>query len=325
MLTCNAIAIQNIQAKYALAVDVLTSNEKAIADSGCTSHFLGSNARCTNKQPCAAGVTVKLPNSMSMVASHTALLDMPHLPPEARRCHIFPDMGDKALLSIAQFCDNGYRVIFTADALLIEHETDPARSFQGCRDPITNMWTINLSQVVTIPHLEKKQYTTTDRQANNVYDFTLKRDIVRYLHRAAGSPVPSTWCAAIDKGNYATWAGLTAPLVKKHLPKSVATTKGHMRQIRQNLRSTKQKHPPPSAPPSSCEMTTHTAKESVRENMITVQCMSVSGNFFQIKRGDSPTNQARGISTSWLHTTTTATQSLLSLSRRAQQRRYCRQ
>ena len=37
--------------------------------------------------------------------------------------------------------------------------------------------------------------------------------------RAAESPVPATWCAAIDKGDYATWSGLTASLVKKYFQK----------------------------------------------------------------------------------------------------------
>ena len=182
-----------------------------------------------------------------MEATHTALLDMPHIPLVARYCHLFPDMRNKVLLSIAQFCDNGYKAIFTRDTLIMEHEMDPSKTFEGQRDQITNMWSIdlnacNMEQQALVPNNNDIKYTS--RQSNNVYDCTLKRDIVRYLHRAAGSPVPSTWCAAIDNGNFATWPGLSSHLVHKHLPKSIATAKGHMMKIRQHIRSTKPKDLP---------------------------------------------------------------------------------
>jgi hypothetical protein len=34
-----------------------------------------------------------------------------------------------------------------------------------------------------------------------------------------------TWIKAIEAGHFTTWPGLTADLVRKHLPKSIATTK----------------------------------------------------------------------------------------------------
>ena len=178
MLTCNTITIKKMKARYALAVDVIADNEKLIADSGCTSHFLSRDAQFTNIEACTPGVTVRLPNNMSMKASHTVLLNMPHLPRAARQCHLFLDMGNKALLSLAQFCDNGYRAIFTIEKLLIEQETDPNKSFKGCRDPRTRMWTINLLQVATHPLPEQEHHSNSDQQENNIYAFTLKRDIV---------------------------------------------------------------------------------------------------------------------------------------------------
>ena len=66
-----------------------------------------------------------------------------------------------------------------------------------------------------------------------------KADLVQYLHRCAFSPVMHTWTKAINAGFFATWPGLTSKLVLKHLPKSIATAKGHLQQDRQNIRSTK--------------------------------------------------------------------------------------
>ena len=93
--------VSNVSSLYALATARVIQSEAAIADSGCTSHFLGLNAHCTNIKKCTPGVTVKLPNNMSMEATHTRLLDMSHIPLVARHCHLFPHMRNKALLSIA--------------------------------------------------------------------------------------------------------------------------------------------------------------------------------------------------------------------------------
>ena len=100
-------------------------------------------------------------------------------------------------------------------------------SFEGTRDSVTRMWTINLNNIAKHPKFANNAIGAS-RQANNVYNYALKRNIVKYLHCAAGSPVPATWCGAIDNNHYATWPGLTFQMVHKHLPESLATTKGHM-------------------------------------------------------------------------------------------------
>ena len=66
-----------------------------------------------------------------------------------------------------------------------------------------------------------------------------KTKIEKYLHAAAGYPVISTFIQAIKKGNFLSWPGIESILFKKHLPKSMATTKGHLYQERKNLQSTK--------------------------------------------------------------------------------------
>ena len=44
---------------------------------------------------------------------------------------------------------------------------------------------------------------------------------------------------AIQKESFQFWPGLTTLAVHKYLPKSEATSKGHLDQIRRNLRATK--------------------------------------------------------------------------------------
>ena len=77
-----------------------------------------------------------------------------------------------------------------------------------------------------------------------------KAELFQYLHRCAFSSVVHTWTKAIDTGHFATWPGLTSELVHKHLPKSPATTKGNLKQDRQNIRLTKPSiAPSPIVPP----------------------------------------------------------------------------
>ena len=68
-----------------------------------------------------------------------------------------------------------------------------------------------------------------------------KKDLVKFLHAAAWSPVTDTWIKAIKNNHFTTWPGLSPELVRKHLPPSVATAEGHMKQERQGLQSTKTK------------------------------------------------------------------------------------
>ena len=73
-------------------------------------------------------------------------------------------------------------------------------------------------------------------------------NLIKYLHPSCFSPVPSTFKQAIKKGFLQSWPGLTTKMVDKYLPPSEATAKGHIRQERQHLQSTKSnkttnKHP----------------------------------------------------------------------------------
>jgi hypothetical protein len=51
--------------------------------------------------------------------------------------------------------------------------------------------------------------------------------------------MPLTFLRAVQRGHYASWPSLTPLLISKHLPKSLATSKGHLRMQQKNLRSTK--------------------------------------------------------------------------------------
>ena len=84
----------------------------------------------------------------------------------------------------------------------------------------------------------------TNYLENNAFAMATKPDLAMYYHRAAFSPVPTTFISAINNGNFSTWPGITAELISKHLPKSLATVKDYNKLSRQNVRSTRPQEPP---------------------------------------------------------------------------------
>ena len=72
---------------------------------------------------------------------------------------------------------------------------------------------------------------------------TSKASLIQYLHQAAFSTPKTTLIKVLHNNQFAKWPGLTVKAVQKYLPDSVpATDKGHMKQKKQGIRSTKKNH-----------------------------------------------------------------------------------
>jgi hypothetical protein len=157
----------------------------------------------------------------------------------------------------------------------------------GNCNPVSKLWQIKLRQ--SDNNLENLQTPTTIHHANNVYELKKQADIITYLHQAACSPVPSTWCKAIDAGYFSTWPGLTSDLVRKHLPKSLSTAKGHLRQDGQGLPSTKTSDVAPHT--STPDQTSMPAE---RTGWVFTQPIPVTGKIFTDQTGRFPITSSRG-------------------------------
>jgi hypothetical protein len=86
--------------------------------------------------------------------------------------------------------------------------------------------------------------------ACSAIDHKTKADLVTFLHAACFSPAISTFLRAVKAGNFVTWPGLTPELITQHLPKFIASVKGHLGQQHKNVHSTKPTPPKPSSGPS---------------------------------------------------------------------------
>ena len=78
----------------------------------------------------------------------------------------------------------------------------------------------------------------SQHRASIAYSIKCVPKLIKYLHASAGSPVKEMWIAAIAKGRYITWPGLTVDRVNKYLDPSEHTTMEHMKKIRMKIRPT---------------------------------------------------------------------------------------
>ena len=82
-------------------------------------------------------------------------------------------------------------------------------------------------------------FASPRHEANNVHRIRSKKVLIDYHHRSAGYPTKKTWLAALNRGEYRDWPGLTPELVSKHLPEDTEeTAAGHLHRRRQGVQST---------------------------------------------------------------------------------------
>ena len=231
----------------------------AVFDSGATSHcgrekdnFIPTNLPSTK--------VFHLPTGHTTAASKQAKLHHQVREP-ARTVDIVPGLKHNSLLSASKFADANYITILTPTEVLIYDGEDLKLTvsneavLRGWRDEPSGLWRVPLKEEVnnveedTIlfdrpPHSTVFDNLDPTEDINNVYELPNTAQTIRYLHACAGYPTKSTWLTAIRAGNYLSWPMLTATAVAKHFPESDETQMGHMRNIKQGIRSTKEKIKP---------------------------------------------------------------------------------
>ena len=151
-----------------------------------------------------------------MQSTHTALLLFPQMLLSARQAHFFPELQNKALLSIGQFYDSNFTAVFRKVHVKLSNEDT---IITGQRDSSTGLYYIDLPEPppVVPPALHPFACSSCEMRT--------KAELVQYLHLCEFSIVVHTLTKSIDAGYVATRPGITSNLVRKHLPKLLATAK----------------------------------------------------------------------------------------------------
>jgi hypothetical protein len=238
----------NLKQLDTAAVAAAIVDNEAFLDSAATSNFSNTNTNLEITGTSRKQVAVA--DGHVIHATHTARLPMNTLNDTARTTTVVPQLA-KSLVSVGVLADNGYTTIFhphtkgaevyATDTCTITATQPPV--LQACRND-QGLWTILIQQQTDSAISATKQARNTkvthhSDQASNVYDLPTTPEIIRFLHAALGFPTKPTLLAAIRNKQLTTFPGLTVEAANKHFPDSDETQKGHMRQARQGVRSTK--------------------------------------------------------------------------------------
>ena len=119
------------------------------------------------------------------------------MPLAARHAHLFPDISYRSLLSVGQFCDAGYRVLF--DDTMVYVLNDKGVALTGHRDPVSRLYLTPLgpfsrptASPVQAPRPSLSTQPGTTAYCCNAYAIQNAADLVTYLHQAAFSPSTKT-------------------------------------------------------------------------------------------------------------------------------------
>ena len=180
-----------------------------------------------------------LPDGDTIKSTHECELNIPALPAKARIAHIVPGLAHTSLISIRVLCDAGWAVYYDEDECQVHYKKHLI--WTGQREPTTKLWVFPLDQRKP----STNQPSAFHHQANSAYTMTNKESLIKFLHQCLFCPPKRTLLHALRNNNFPTWPGLTTQAVHKYLEDSPATAKGHMKRVRQGLRSTKPNIRPP--------------------------------------------------------------------------------
>jgi hypothetical protein len=239
-----------------------TSYYTVAADSAATDHFFSVDAPVTNRQRANKPISIRAADGGIMKSTHTGNIELPRVPATACKVHIVPGLASVSLLAMGPLCDAGCKIEFDATTVQVWYQGHVVLT--GHRAP-PGLWLFQLPSTTTtaLPTI-----IPTIHEANAVIGAPKAAELVRYSHTTLFSPALDTLEKALTKGFVRNFPGLTAKTLRRHPPKTVATAKGHLDQVRKNLRSTRVKasdmpspddadvFPEQAAPTSTCYVMT---------------------------------------------------------------------
>ncbi len=165
-----------------------------------------------------------------MKETNTALLPLKQLKVEAHEATVIPEMSTQALMSVRQLADQGYTTFFHPYLQgATVHDNDSLKLIIN-KPPLLQGWRDN-GGLWTVPLAEEK--------AMNVDELPSTKEVIQFQQAALGFPTKASLLNAICHKNLVTFPGMTANNINKFFPESDETQKGHMKQSRQGVRSTK--------------------------------------------------------------------------------------
>ncbi|KAL7480670.1 hypothetical protein ACHAW6_006341, partial [Cyclotella cf. meneghiniana] len=217
--------------------NVTNTNNFAIVDSGASDNYFTPTANVKAKTTLHQPIQVTLPDQSTLRSSHACELDLP-LPKTAKQGYVIPGMKNHSLISVTKLCNAGCKVVFSHDECNIVHNDTIV--MQGHKNKQNGLWYIPIKQTIahTPFHIYNDNIQPDHHTSNSVYHTTTLAETTQYIHQCLFSPTVETFCKAINNDQLIGFPPITAAQVRRYLPESTATAKGHLRRVRKHTRST---------------------------------------------------------------------------------------
>ena len=211
---------------------VLDEDSYGIIDSGATDNYLNEAAPAndfnTNHNP----INVTILNGGTMSSTATVNIPHPTLPAATKSGYIIPGLN-KTLISVPKLCATGCTVLFDEHTCFVTHKGHVV--WTGTKKLRNGLWYVPLNG-----NTDQQAYCMANDvpYAGGIHQSTSLAETIKFLHQCLFSPTIDTLCKAIDNGQLVGFPHISSTLVRKYLPESTATAKGHMNRTRKGLRST---------------------------------------------------------------------------------------
>ena len=207
-----------------------------ILDSGASGNYASFQSDTKNKRKVRRGISVGCANNHSMNQTGAGTLPFERIRPEAADVQLFESMQSPLLSTGKLSRDGGSTVVcdIPAATVLSGRTQNAVRRIitEAQQDPDNDdiLMTVPFDPVsLTWRTVTSDGHASPRHKANNVHRIRSKKVLIDYYHRAAGFPMKKTWLAALHRGEYRDWPGLTPELVSKHLPQDTEeTAAGHL-------------------------------------------------------------------------------------------------
>lgn len=159
-----------------------------------------------------------------MKPTERGLLPIPGLSSLGSQAHVYPNLTNSSLISLGQLADDNCHIYLNKSHLYVikNHEI----ILTGNRNLRDGLWDIVL--------------TPTEHKANVIIKKSqTKIDLLNFIRGCLGNPTKSTFLRAARTGNLITFPGLDMDYINKHMQESIFSAKGHLKQEKMNLQSTK--------------------------------------------------------------------------------------
>ena len=147
----------------------------------------------------------------------------------------------RPLIAAHDITSQGNNIILDKHGLTVKDQGGKTLAYSP-KDPNARLW--SMPSLTATSNTNSNQTRAAgksyDSSINNITQHSVHASITSYANATMGSPPDKTMQQALDR-DYFRYPGLTPQMYRKNPPHAIESSEGHMKQSRQNVRSTQTK------------------------------------------------------------------------------------